>query len=258
MKRISMALVVIGCLTLAALAAEVTSINVVGFVKKELPAGGIILTTCNFDPVGGGTSTLLSVFGTNQLRQDANPLNCDRVILWDPVEMKYQVWAQYTDGKFYKANSMEEWNQGIEGNPEIPPGVGFWLVAGIGAPTRNIVFMGQVVDVAVQSVSIVAGPQIVAYPFTCDIALQDMDMPNDGATGSSNPLAADRILVWLGDRYQVYALYDGDGKWYKANTMEEWNQGILADNIIKMGEGFWYIAQSGFTWTEDSKYLNNL
>lgn len=258
MKRISLGLAVVGCVTLAALAAEVTSVNVVGFVKKELPAGGIILTTCNFDPVGGGTSTLLSVFGTNQLKQDDNPVNCDRILLWDPVELKYQAWAQWTDGKFYKANSIEEWNQSIEGNPEIPPGVGFWLVAGQGAPTRDIVFMGQVVDVAVQSIDLVEAPQIVAYPFTCDIAMQELDVVDDGATGAPNPVNADRILVWEGDHYQVYALYDGDMKWYKANTIEEWNQSILATNIIRLGEAFWYIAQGAFTWIEPSKYLGNL
>ena len=197
------------------------------------------------------------MFGTDQLQQAENPFNADRVWLWDTAQSRYQVWAQYTDGKFYKASSIAEWNQSIEGDPEIPAGLAMWVIAG-GSVAKELTMMGEVVSVSTQQMELVTGPQLVAYPFSTSVAIQDMALPASGATGNVNPFNADRIIVWTGTSYQTYALYDGDGKWYKANSIAEWNQSILADTSIEVGDGFWYIAQSGFTWSEANPYVGNL
>lgn len=239
-------------------ATEVKSVNTVGFTKKSLPAGGAVLTTCNFNPIGGGTNTLLSVFGTTQLAQDDSVGLCDLVLIWDTGTSLYQAWAQWTDGKFYKAGSLAEWNAAIEGNPAIPAGSALWVVAASGAPTKDLAFMGEVVASSTQQVAVVAGPQLIAYPFSTSYGMQNMGFAASGATGNDSVGLADQILVWQGSQYQTYALWSGDGKWYKANDLAEWNAAIEANNTIGMAEGFWYIAQGGFTWTEANPYVGNL
>ena len=112
-KKAALVTAVMAAATIAFCADTVTSVNVVGYLKKELPQAGWIMTACNFDKTGGGTNTLLDVFGTDTLTQDDNLLLCDRVIIWNMGDSAYQTWAQWTDGIFYKANDNAEWGQGL-------------------------------------------------------------------------------------------------------------------------------------------------
>ncbi len=235
----------------------VYSVNVVGFQKVGMaPAGEFILTAPPFE--AGVTNTLLDIFGTSTLKQDNNLLNCDRVILHDPVEQVYQAWAQWTDGVFYKANNPTEWNAGIAGNPEVPAGTGFWIVsASDSAAERAIAYVGDVVLSESIPVGILEGYQILAYPFSSDVPLQNTSFFTDGAARDNNMLLCDRVHIYHGGQYQAYALWT-DGQWYKANNPTEWNQGILATNDLRAGQGFFYEAQAGITWSETNKYLGAL
>lgn len=243
-------------------AQEVHSVNIVGFVKKTLPAGGTVLTTCNFDQIDGTTNTLLSVFGTNQLKTaSGNYLLGDRIMLWDTAQAKYQAWVQFTtDKQFYKANSSAEWGTHVVGNPTIPAGTAMWVIAGSGGTTKDLVFSGEVVDVTTQKVNIVLGPQLISYPFTAAIDLQNTDFKNDGTKkASGNYLLGDQILVWTGTGYQGYCLFSGDSQWYKASSSAEWSSHVLASNTVNLAEGFWYIAKSGSAiitngWSEVKPY----
>lgn len=236
---------------------SVYSVNVVGFQKKELaPAGEFILTAPPFET--GATNTLLSIFGTNTLKQDNNFLNCDRVMVFDPVEQVYQAWAQWTDGVFYKANNLSEWNQSIAGNPEIPRGVGYWIVAASDSEAgRTITYVGDVALSESEPVNILEGFQILAYPFSSDIALQDTSFFDDGAANNNNFLLSDRVHVYDSGTYQAYALWT-DGQWYRANNLAEWNQGILATNDLFLGGGFFYEAKTNMSWNESNPYLGAL
>jgi hypothetical protein len=236
---------------------EVYSVNVVGFQKKELPPGGAyILTACNFET--GSSNTLLSIFGTNTLVQDNNYAACDRVMIYDPATQTYQAWAQWTDGVFYKANDPTEWNAGIAGNPEVPVGEGFFITSSGSATTTNtITYVGDVVMAETQSTTIVEGYQIISYPFSSDIPLQDTKFFADGAAADNNYAACDRVHIYENGAYQAYAVWT-DGQWYKANDPTEWNAGILATNDLKVGEGFFYEAQGAITWTETNKYLQSI
>lgn len=236
---------------------SVYSVNVVGFQKKELPpAGEFILSAPPFEK--GQPATLLSIFGTNTLKQNDVLLNCDRIVMHDPDEQTYQAWAQWTDGVFYKANNAAEWAAGIAGNPEVPTGTGFWIVsASDSAPERAITYAGDVVFADSQSVGIIEGFQILAYPFSSDILLQDTSFFDDGAANNDVMLLCDRVHVYRDGSYQAYALWT-DGQWYKANNAAEWAAGILATNMLSAGEGFFYEARASITWAETNKYLGAL
>jgi len=261
MKKLGALLVGLGLVTGSVFAAatnSAVSVNAVGFVNKTMLNGQALLMTCNFQKVGGGTNTLLDIFGTNQLAQNDSVPACDLVIMWDIAQSKYQSYAQWTDGKFYKANDMVEWGNSIEANPNVPVGTALWLIPSSTQISNKVLTLaGEVVGVATQQINVVSGPQLMGYPLTSSVALQDTGFAASGAANNDSVPACDLVITWLGDRYQTYALWT-DLKWYKANDMVEWGNSILATNTIQLGEGFWYIARNNITLTEVSPYYNNL
>jgi hypothetical protein len=245
-------LIAAAALISASAIAQVTSANIVGYKKVEIEAGGgFKMLTCNFE--AGETNTLLSVFGTDMLTQNANLLNCDRVFLYDSGSQSYQAWAQYTDGVFYKANDDTEWNAGISGNPEIPVGSGFFISPG--NTSNTLVFAGEVVMAPTNPVAIVPGFQILGFPYSADESIQDTTFFADGAATDANLLNCDRIFTYADGVYQAYAIYS-DGVWYKANDDTEWNAGIPATDDIDLSEGFFYSAQTNLTWNQTNIYPN--
>lgn len=232
---------------------SVYSVNVVGFQKTELPPSGqFILAAPPFQT--GEPATLLSIFGTNTLRQNNNYLNCDRVILFNTDEQTYQTWAQWTDGVFYRANNASEWAAGISGNPELSPGTGFWILSSSSSTTNTLTFVGDVILDEEIGVNILEGLHILGYPFSSEIAMQESGFAGSGATANNNYLSADQISIYQNGQYQTYAVWT-DGQWYRANNASEWAAGILSDEIILPGQGFFYRARNNLTWTETNRYL---
>ena len=255
MKKILSATLIAGLFSSAAFAqTTVSSANIVGYAKIDLqPGGKYTLAACNFQ--AGATNTLLSVFGTDQLTQDDNYGNCDRIILWNPSTQLYQAWAQWTDGVFYKANDGAEWALGISGNPEIPVGKGFFISSG---NVSNAIYLsGDVITATTQTVNLVEGYQILGNTFSSDIALQNTSFASNGAAADDNYGNCDRIHVWEGDRYQAYALWT-DGVWYKANDGTQWAEGIAATNQLSLSQGFFYEAKVPMVWTASNPYSANL
>lgn len=251
MKKLIFSLL-IATLAAGASAQTVASANVMGYSKVSLKPGIRNLVACNF--IAGTSNTLRSVLGTNQLSQSATLGNCDIVTLFDPQSQSYQAYAQWTDGNFYKANSQTEFNGSPIVNPEVPIGTGFWINRASAASSTNIILIsGDVVSQTATSNSIGSGLQIVAYPYSSDIELNDLDFPSDGATGSASFSDCDKISVFENGAYQSYGLYT-DGNWYKANDAVEWQTAPLASNAIVLSQSFWYYAQSSFTWDETNRY----
>jgi hypothetical protein len=258
MKRMSVALV---ALIVAAIGvhAAVTSVNIVGYNSVALePGQRIIMSAPLYDPSGDGTNTLISVFGTDQLVQSDYPTSADRVALWDTVTSSYQYYAQWTDGHFYKANTADEWNDGILADDDvIPAGASFWLIHPAASPSSEISILGEVKGGSsdTQEVAIAIGYQLSASPYAAEIAIQDIAKIADGATPSDYPTSADRIVTWdpVAQAYQTYALWTDDS-WYKANTADEWNDGIAATGTVPISGGFWYISQTGFTLADACPY----
>ena len=261
MKKLGAFLVGLGLAAGTVLAANTntaSSVNAVGFVNKTMEPNKWILATCNFQKVGGGTNTLLDVFGTSQLAQNDSVPLCDIVILWDVAQAKYQAYAQWTDGVFYKANDITEWGASIAANPEIPVGTAMWIVPSSAlASNKTITLAGEVVSVATQTLAVASGWQLMGYPLTCDVPLQNTGFAASGAAKNDSVPLCDVVITWVSDHYQAYALWT-DNQWYKANDITEWGNSILATNTITLGEGFWYIAKNDITLTEVSPYVNNL
>lgn len=242
----------------AASAQTVGSANVMGYSKVELkPNGTYHLVACNFE--SGSSNFLNDVFGTNQLRQSDFLSACDKITIWNTESQTYQRWAQWTDGVFYKANDASEWNQGISGNPAVPAGSSFWIISAGSSDTNTIMFSGDVILSPTNEISINQSYQMIAYPFSSEVLLNETTFLEDGASASDFLSQCDRTSFWDEDTetYQRYAIWT-DGQWYKANDAEEWNQGILATSSVNLANGFWYQARTNFIWSETNRYLKNI
>ena len=249
-----------GIIASAALADSnvVSSANVVGYVQKDLIPGQYMLVGVSFT-ADGEDPTLKEVVGTNQLTASANYLTADRVVLWNTNSSTYQAYATYNaDNEFYPCNTKTEWdNATVPQNPIVPVGTGFWIIPASDASATNALsFSGDVVAVETNTLNLLAGHQMVSYPFSCEQAIKDLNTNN--LTANANYLLADRVGVWEGDHYQYYGLYT-DWKWYPCNTKDEWdNATVETDRAIELGEGFWFIAQADKTLSETNKYFDAL
>lgn len=254
MKKVAVSLILLSLFAAAAQAQTVSAANIVGYKKLTLqPGGKYYLASCNFQT--GTTNTLLSIFGTDKLTQDNSYVNCDRIFVWNSATQTYQAWAQWTDGVFYKANNLAEWNAGISGNPVVPLGTGFFISSG--NVSNTLIFSGDAVQVETKAVPVTTGYQIMGFPFSSDIALQNTSFFASGAAADNSYVNCDRVHVWTGSGYQAYAVWT-DGVWYKANNLAEWNAGIAASNTISMGEGFFYEAKAPITWNQSNPYYSNI
>jgi hypothetical protein len=259
MKKMTVALVALIVMASGVYAETVTSVNIVGYKATTLePGKRIIMSAPLYDPSGDGTNTLISVFGTDQLEQNINYLGADQVILFDTVAGAYQAYAQYTDGHFYKCNSLAEWNLSILADDTIlEAGGSFWLVHPGTAAESEVSLLGEVLGGKTHTadVPIVTGYQLSSSPYAAAKAIQDIAKIADGATAHINYLGADRIVTWDSDlqAYQAYGLYTDD-TWYKCNDLAQWNLSIAAASDIDLAEGFWYISQSEFTLSDACPY----
>lgn len=258
MKKM-LALLIAGTALTAASYAQTTvsSANIVGYVQRTLPPNSkYILVGVNFT-ANGGDPTLKDVVGTNQLRAAANYFNADRVVVWDKQAARYQAYAMYTDKEFYPCNTATQWANASATNPVVPLGSGFWIISAGGSTTTNtLYFSGDVVTEQSMPISLSAGYQLVSWPFSADQSIATMTTTN--MTKDSNYFNADRIVVWTGTAYQQYGLYT-DGNWYPCNTATEWVNALSeTDRTISLGEGFWFIAKTAKTVTENNPYYANL
>jgi hypothetical protein len=247
MKRVSMAICVVGLVATMGMAAsnEVTSVNIVGYNTAIRPVGGTFnLIGVQFDAFD---PTLLGVLGTNQLVAGVAPQFADRVYIYDPSLPGYKQYAMKTGtGSFYNTAA---WS-GSATNPPVPAGTAMWIQSKTGTASNMLTIAGEAVDVATQSVDIVQGFQLLAYPFSCEVDLNATSLKTVGTKGVA-PQFADRVYVWTGTTYNQYALHTS-GEFRSTST---WSQ-PAGPITIPLGTGFWYDAKNGFAWQEANKYLS--
>lgn len=259
MKQICLtilAMCVIAAIVIAA-TNEVTSVNVVGYYKLTLLPTNALQAAVQFDAFD---PTLIGVLGTNQLRSTSKAAECDKVSIWNPSTVAYEIFARNpSDNQFHWATNFS----GAATNPGIVAGEAFYIsspLAGVYAAGSNtIVLMGEVVDVVTQAIQIVPGYQMLAYGFSSDVNLQDLDFANDGALAHSKAANADQIRIWDPNTssFLILALSSSDMKWHWATNFS----GAAPTNInVDLGRGFWYWSQTNITWTwsETNRYINNL
>ena len=73
-------------------------------------------------------------------------------------------------------------------------------------------------------------------------------------TAAGHYLVADRVIMYDtsdGGGYQAYAMWDGDQQFYPCNNIDEWNNSLPTNPVIPEAAGFWVVAGSGTTGTNE-------
>lgn len=258
--NIGIALILLGAISDLTAQANVT-IGTFGYSQVEKPAG-----TLNFvgDSFGDGGSTLNEIVPIEQYNGSTLLATADRVIVWDPGTQSSATNALFDDTA--SEGTTVEWRAaddfaGSAVNPVIPAGSGFWVESIGSAVDSNLIVAGNVVSSQSVTNQIVAGLQMLAYPFSVVVDLNATQL-KDNATGAAFFADADRVIAWnvATQTYVTYALFDDTA--YGGSTIE-WRDGnsfTSPPGAIPLGlaRGFWVKAKSAFSWVETNPYFNSL
>jgi len=228
----------------------VHSVNIVGYDVEMVPGSNnfnlVAVQFESFDP------TLLGVFGTNQLDAGGFPQQADLVYMLN-AGGTYSIYGlKAGTGQFYDTDKWFPPNGPT--NPPLHSGSAVWLQSKTGTgPSKTVTLAGEAIPDTVVTNDITTGFQLMAYPFSCERALNDTQLDELG-TAAAWPNTADFIYVWNGVGYNTYGLKTGTpNQWYDVN---EWFTGAPTTDVIPLGCGFWYEAKTvGFTWVEPNPYL---
>jgi hypothetical protein len=270
MKKYIAAAVITGLIGTAALADSnsVASANVLGYTKIIDPASNkYVLISAPFNCGTGTVSTLLDIFGTNQLRRNNSFVaRCDQVMLWNTVQQRYVAYVQKATGGFYYYTNFS----GAAVNPTITRGQAMWIVSPLGYSPSNITIFvsGNVPNDGSYTNSIVGSSALpfnfIANPYPVEMDINSLINTNDGARGNASFVSkADKIMLWndAGQKYIELSLKLSatvpavNNKWlYTTN----FGSSVTSPPVIKvkLGQGFWYQTTNAFTWVEKLTYTN--
>jgi hypothetical protein len=223
MKKASVAIV--GLLMVASMAmaeTNVTSVNVVGYSKIQIPPDKYVLVTLPFRNVtdGSDTVTLSSLIG-DQLPTDST------VYLWSRVTKTYTTISKSARGGW--------------GTSTVKWGDAFWLRVPGSLVTNEVSLQGEVPyfnnngdDFSVTISNIDA----VAYAFPVDRYWTNTSLAQGAATD-------DTLYIWnpVTQTYQTYTK-TARGGWSSAYNV-----------VLKAGQSFWFKPKTGSkVWTETVPY----
>ncbi len=242
--------------TLHAQTDAVYSLNVVGFQKLQAfdESRKYKLTATPFEAEDPNINSVIST----QLTGGTSYGNSDDILKWDPTNqqyLKYYLVGDVPDPHFkHKWYDMQ--TSDVASNTDMLPGEGFWIRSRQ-SYTQTVVVVGDVVDDDDFTNHITAGFNLLSYPYSASIALNDTSFTNGGVGGSSFG-SSDNIYIWNSTNqvYEKYFLVGDVGdphfnhKWYDLQTSD------TATNIyLEPGMGFWYRHRgSGFDWIEPKPY----
>jgi hypothetical protein len=263
MKKIRSLILLITAVALTCLGQSVYT-SVFGVTKVEKP-GDSKLNVMGITFVNTSNTLNKLVDISNFSGDAANPSAADQVITWDSNSQKYTTYAlyeiagypEYTGWKLYDEFSFGATNQ----NPVLPAGSAVFI-RGSGSDT-NIILSGSVVMLDSVTNSIVTGLQLISNPFSGSVHLTNLTFAANGTTSSSNPSFADQIILWDASqqKYITLALYGITGypEYTQWMYFDDFAYGAQEPDItFEPGSGFWYRAQTNFTWVETNKYIQNL
>jgi hypothetical protein len=245
----------------------VSSANVVGYIQVVDPASNrLVLISAPFETGTGTVSTLLDIFGTNQLRQSSILARCDRVSTWDVVQQKYVAFAQKTNGLFYSTTNFGLTAQSV--NPSVARGQALWIQSPSAtyAPTNRVIYIsGDVPNDNAYTNPVVGNSgsplNFIANPYPVEMDINSLISTNDGAKGNSILARADKLIIWdnVAQQYIRFALKlsstipEVNNKWLYATNF---GSSVTSAPSIKInpGQGFWYQTTNAFNWVETKTY----
>lgn len=121
--------------------------------------------------------------------------------------------------------------------------------------------MGQVPSVLTNALDLVGDAlsspfQMIMNPYPVATTLDALINSNHGAVASSSRSACDKIYKWddVGQRYEIYGLKAPSNRWFFVSTASLWSSNI-PPVVVDVGEAFWYLAKTNFTWKAEKDYV---
>jgi len=184
---------------------EVSSVNVVGYIKVPLVANRWKLVAVTFDSMTTTNPTVGDVFGTNGLP--------------DTTQVLLYRGGRYVGEVYYDGYG---WDPGTN---ILDRGEGCWVKS----PQNSTLTMAGEVPAEGTLVATRTGYQILGYPFPVSRSLSEMAL-------SSNVLENTQLLTYNGTNYVGHVYYEGYG-WDPDDTLKEgegwWLKGIVATNFVE-------------------------
>ena len=204
----------------AASAQEVLSANTIGYIKKQLPPGGklISLTVPLFSMTEGS-----NVFGRTSFAQEAP--NGSGVYFWNTTN---QVWVGGTK------STKGAW-AALQSNYVIKAGEGFFLKSPTNSVTATeITIAGEVPAQATQTRSIMGTANLgtVGNPYPADFKFGESDLAKNAANGSGVYFWNETNQVWVG------GTKSSKGAW----------AALQSNYVVKATEGFFLKTSNATSW----------
>jgi hypothetical protein len=257
MKKLMMTLA--AGLFATAVVAQVTSGNIVGYNTATLKIG-FNQVGLSFDKVAGGSMDLQEVIpGTTAgLKKGGGAGTADNIQIWNLGAGKYDVYYLNngsTKGLASLANKWVKSGTNVAASVAITPATGFFYVNN-NTSNEVVQIAGQVVGTDPQTLTVPAGFNMIASPFTSDWWLNNdgpggkviVNWATSSARKGGGAGTADNIQVWNLDagKYDVYYLNNGStkglaslaNKWVKSGT------NVAASVKISLNQGMFYVNNS--------------
>ena len=233
---------VVACIATGAFAqtGEVYSLNVVGFEKVTAPSNGLIMVST---PFSRSPNTLDDVIGS-QLKAGKTDISADNILTWDQPSQSYLTyWLNQNDHKWHALDGS------LATNANLTTPMGFWIQSRSGTNEIAVV-SGDVVSSSVVTNPLLVGLNMVSYPFSTTIDINNSALTN-GKAGKTD-ISADNIVMWNSSNqvYITFWLNQNDRKWHGLD-------GSVATNVtVGAGKGFWYQNRNStlFNWVEAKPY----
>ena len=204
-----------------------------------------------------------------------NAGQADQLMLWNPATTAYVNLALYDLRAFGAQYASNTGWKAVAGfgpgaaytNPALPAGSAVWI-RGATTNDQKVAIAGEVVMTGAATNAVVAGLQLVANPFSEQVALSNLAIRVNAEGHYNNAGQADQIMVWNAGAqgYQNLALYDLRSFGAQYDYLTGWKAvagfgptSAYVNVTLKPGQGFWFKAVNGaFQWVESNDYKDGL
>jgi hypothetical protein len=224
----------------------------VGVFSKGLRKGQNLISM----PLVPMDNSLNAVLGT-QLNGAGNAGQSDKVLYWNGTD--YEIaWLVEGTNTAYDGKWMTQAGD-QESSLRLDPDRSFWVMLRSTSIDTVLTFTGKVSKDADREITLVQGPNFIGSCYPVSRTLVQSELAADGvAVGGSSSGKSDKIMRWLGTRYEVAWLVGGTGTAYDGTWLNESGFGTTA---IQFNPGSGYILwikgnNASKSWTYPNPWSN--
>lgn len=176
-------------------AQDTVTLGVFGYSRVDKPAASLNIIGNSFQDL-----LLNELAPAESLNGDISALNADTIYIWNPTGTTYDVYAVYDERAYLGPSATVEWRDvnnfaGSAQNPLIHSGIAIWLSSTGSSLDTNLVVSGDIVVEESVTNQVSAGLQLLSYPFSMTVDLNDT-MLADVAHGDISAINADKVYAW--------------------------------------------------------------